>query len=110
MNYKKITAVFLALGMTMMCFSGCWADRRIHTSSYKLHQVRQPQQLQLQKQLPRQRLRQPLHRNLPIQVLRTVPVHSPEAAVPHRQEIIRVILHQETKQRKNMKRSMSVEM
>ena len=23
MNYKKITAVFLALGMTMMCFSGC---------------------------------------------------------------------------------------
>lgn len=23
MSYKKITAVFLALGMTMMCFSGC---------------------------------------------------------------------------------------
>ncbi len=35
MNNKKMIAVFIALGMTMMCFSGCsLTGRRIHISPY----------------------------------------------------------------------------
>ena len=106
MNNKKMIAVFIALGMTMMCFSGC----SLTEESLQQRQVRRQRQPLHRRQQQRQRQRQPLHRNLLAQALRAAPVHSPEAAVPHRQEIIRVILHQETKQRKNMKFNTSVEM
>lgn len=109
MNNKKMIAVFIALGMTMMCFSGCSLTEE-STSALQQRQVRRQRQPLHRRQQQRQRQRQPLHRNLLAQALRAAPVHSPEAAVPHRQEIIRVILHQETKQRKNMKFNTSVEM
>lgn len=110
MNNKKMIAVFIALGMTMMCFSGCSLTEESTSAPTAAPQVRRQRQPLHRRQQQRQRQRQPLHRNLLAQALRAAPVHSPEAAVPHRQEIIRVILHQETKQRKNMKFNTSVEM
>ena len=116
MNNKKMIAVFIALGMTMMCFSGCSlteestsaptaapSPQATATAVPIWHPLHRRQQ-------QRQRQRQPLHRNLLTQALRAAPVHSPEAAAHHRQEAIPVTLHQEAKQRKNMKFNTSVEM
>ena len=102
MNNKKMIAVFMALGMTMMCFSGCSLTEE-STSAPTAAPSPQQRQPQHRRQQQRQRQRQPLHRNLLTQALRAAPVHSPETAAHHRQEAIPVTLHQEAKQRKNMK-------